>query len=111
MQILNDLKRVLIDGEAMQRIAHGERIDATQLRQKHRKQMQRVHGAQSFRRVRIWKYVLEKSPEIVTLWQMCGQQRPCLVQLMFRRWTEFETVMRDQENRPEKYLGVSDILW
>ena len=39
MQILDDLKRVLIDSEAMQRIAHGERINASQFRQKNREQM------------------------------------------------------------------------
>src|SRR5713101_475846 len=73
MQILDDLKSVLVDGEAMQRIAHGKRVNAPQLRQKHREQMQGVHGSQSVRGVGIRQYFLEKTPEIASLRQSVGQ--------------------------------------
>src|ERR1700674_2760209 len=101
MQIFDDLKRVFIDSEAMQRIAHGERINAFQLRQKHREKMQGMHGSQSFRRVRVRQYLLEKTPEIASLRQMARRQRQRLLHLMFRGWTELEAALCDQANRAE----------
>src|SRR6202030_868813 len=98
MQIFDNLKGVLIDSEAMQRVAHGERINAFKLRQEYREQMQGVHGSESVRGVRIRQYFLEKTPEIAALRQLVRQQRKCLLHLMFRCRAELEAALGNQAN-------------
>ncbi len=110
MQVFNGLQGVFVHREAMRNIAHGQRVNALQLRQKQRQQVKGVHGAQRVRRVRLRQDFLQKFPKVASAREAARPARPRLLQLMLGRRAELETALRDQAEGAKEKIRIGQIL-
>ena len=89
MQMFDGQERVLIDRVAMVKVAHHQRLNPPQFGQQKRQQAERVHDAQSVRRIRLHQRFLQIKPQLGATRGCCRQRGQRLLDFEFGGRAQF----------------------
>src|SRR5258707_1784814 len=98
---------MLVDGEAMIKIADYKRINEFEFRQKNRQQAQRMHRTQGISRVRLNQDRLQIAPTVPASGRRFNQRRQNLLNPSFSGHRRPEPVMGGETEYPKEQLGIA----